>query len=138
MSPTGVYTVESHVADDLVAFDNITEENMYGRYQRMSSAIAEVATDTKKAPFLFSLCEWGWQQPWIWGKNIAQSWRVDGDISKIHRKCKSSPDANIAVAEPYWSAIAAIIDQQSFIWPGTDFYGHNDLVRLDPYISCLS
>lgn len=65
-----------------IPFDNITQENMYGRFRRMSDAIAEVAEKTKKPPFFYALCEWGWQQPWIWGKNLGQSWRVDGDISE--------------------------------------------------------
>jgi alpha-galactosidase len=29
---------------------------------------------------LFSLCEWGDNQPWEWGKPIGHSWRTTGDI----------------------------------------------------------
>ncbi|KAK5108871.1 hypothetical protein LTR62_007761 [Meristemomyces frigidus] len=93
--------------------DNVTEENMFGRYQRMSNAIAEFAAKRGQDPFLFSLCEWGWEQPWIWGKQISQAWRIDGDI------------------KPYWSAIAAIIDQVSFQYWSSDFYGHNDMDILE-------
>ncbi|KAK5111631.1 hypothetical protein LTR85_011809 [Meristemomyces frigidus] len=89
--------------------DNITEQNEFGRYQRMSNAIAEFASQYGESPFVFSLCEWGWQQPWVWGKKIAQAWRIDGDI------------------KPYWSSIAAIIDQVSFQYWASDFYGRNDM-----------
>jgi len=91
-----------------IPFDNITQQNMYGRYQRMADAIAEHGAKGGKL-FEFSLCEWGWQQPWIWAKNIAQGWRINGDI------------------KPYWSSIASIIDTASFVWWGSDFYGHNDM-----------
>lgn len=92
-----------------IPFDNITQENEYGRYQRMSSAIATFAATTNSTPFEFSLCEWGWQQPWIWGSRISQSWRINGDI------------------KPWWSSIASIIDQASFSYWATNFYGRNDM-----------
>ena len=78
----------------------------------MSDAIAEFA-EQSGCTFEFSLCEWGWQQPWIWGRRLAQAWRIDGDI------------------KPYWSAIAAIIDQASFQYWATDFYSHNDMDILE-------
>ncbi|KAK3647404.1 hypothetical protein LTR22_013835 [Elasticomyces elasticus] len=92
--------------------DNTTQENMLGRFQRMASAIEEFAAQTG-ITFEYSLCEWGWQQPWIWGRRMAQAWRNDGDI------------------KPYWSALAAIIDQASFQYWGSDFYGHNDMDILE-------
>ena len=92
-----------------IPFDNITEQNMLGRYQRMANAIAEYSKKTGDKPFLFSLCEWGWQQPWVWGKIMAQSWRINGDI------------------KPWWDSIASIIDQASFNYWSTDFYGRNDM-----------
>ncbi|KAK3621007.1 hypothetical protein LTR56_023050 [Elasticomyces elasticus] len=91
-----------------IPFDNLTQVNEVGRFQKMADAIAAVAGRTGTAPFWYSLCEWGWQQPWIWGVTMAQSWRIDGDI------------------KPYWPNIAAIIDQASFQYWGSDFYGHND------------
>jgi len=92
-----------------IPFDNITQENVYGRYQRMSTAIAQLAERTHSKPFMFSLCEWGWQQPWVWGKHLAHSWRINGDI------------------KPFWSSIASIIDLASFNYWSSDFYGHNDM-----------
>lgn len=96
-----------------IPFDNITQENMYGRYQRMADAISEVAKQTNNKPFQFSLCEWGWQQPWIWGSRLSQSWRINGDI------------------KPWWSSIASIIDQASFNYWASNFYGHNDMDILE-------
>lgn len=96
-----------------IPFDNITMENEYGRYQRMSNAIATHAVQTSSKPFELSLCEWGWEQPWIWGGRISQSWRINGDI------------------KPWWSSIAAIIDQASFNYWATGFYGRNDMDILE-------
>jgi alpha-galactosidase len=31
-------------------------------------------------PVLFSLCEWGNNKPWLWGKAIGHMWRTTGDI----------------------------------------------------------
>lgn len=92
-----------------IPFDNITQQNMYGRYQRMSEAIAEVSAMTGQPPFELSLCEWGWQQVYLWGSHISHAWRINGDI------------------KPWWSSIASIIDQASFSYFASNFYGHNDM-----------
>lgn len=84
-------------------------ENEIGRYQRMADAIVTVSESTKTPPFELSLCEWGWQQPWIWGSRLGHSWRINGDIG------------------PYWASVASIIDVASFNYWSTDFYGHNDM-----------
>ncbi|KAI0127193.1 alpha-galactosidase [Xylariales sp. AK1849] len=92
-----------------IPFDNVTQQNMFGRYQRMADAIVQVAASTGQPPFQFSLCEWGWQQVFVWGSRISHSWRINGDI------------------KPWWSSITSIIDQASFSWWASDFYGHNDM-----------
>jgi alpha-galactosidase len=32
-------------------------------------------------PIVFSICEWGDNQPWLWGKDIGHLWRTTGDIA---------------------------------------------------------
>lgn len=78
----------------------------------MADAIAEFAIETG-VTFQFSLCNWGWQQPWIWGRRLGQSWRTNGDI------------------KPWWDPLAAIIDNASFQYWAADFFGHNDLDILE-------
>jgi alpha-galactosidase len=70
----------------------------------MANAIAQIPR-----PIIFSLCEWGWSQVWIWGKRFGQSWRTTGDI------------------DTHWASLAAIIDFNSFHTQATDFYGRNDM-----------
>jgi alpha-galactosidase len=45
-------------------------------YKTMSKAIKIAGR-----PMIFSLCEWGNNQPWEWAKDIGQMWRISGDIS---------------------------------------------------------
>jgi alpha-galactosidase len=99
-----------------IPFDSVTQENVYGRYQRMADAIGARASSkpsSSSPPFQFALCEWGWQSPWIWAGRLGQSWRIGGDI------------------RPWWSALASIINQASFIATASNFYGRNDLDMLE-------
>jgi len=32
-------------------------------------------------PIVFSMCEWGSNKPWLWGKGVGNLWRTTGDIS---------------------------------------------------------
>ncbi|MEC4005469.1 glycoside hydrolase family 27 protein [Flavobacterium sp. SUN052] len=39
-----------------------------------------IALKTAGKPIIFSMCEWGDNQPWNFGKPIANLWRISGDI----------------------------------------------------------
>lgn len=95
-----------------IPFDDIIRQGIVGKYQRMADAITNLAQKSGQPPFLFSLCEWGWSQVWIWGKQFGQSWRTTGDIA------------------PKWDSLASIINFNSFITTSTDFYGRNDMDML--------
>ncbi|KAJ7328508.1 glycoside hydrolase superfamily [Mycena albidolilacea] len=92
--------------------DNVIRQGMLGKYQRMADALATLSQTSGKPPFVFSLCEWGQEQVWLWGKELGHSWRVTGDIA------------------PKWSSLASIINFNSFITQATDFSGHNDMDML--------
>ncbi|AOW17813.1 alpha-galactosidase [Polaribacter vadi] len=38
------------------------------------------ALKAAERPIVFSICEWGDNQPWKWGKEVGHLWRVTGDI----------------------------------------------------------
>ncbi|KAJ7266108.1 glycoside hydrolase [Mycena rebaudengoi] len=95
-----------------IPYDDIILQGMVGKYQRMADAMATLAETSQKAPFILSLCQWGWSEVWLWGATMGHSWRVTGDIS------------------PKWSSLASIINFNSFITQATDFYGHNDMDML--------
>ncbi|KAI0822885.1 glycoside hydrolase family 27 protein [Trametes gibbosa] len=96
-----------------IPYDEIIREGIVGKYKRMADAIAELSKTSGKPPLIFSLCEWGEEQPWLWARRYGQSWRTTGDIS------------------PDWSSIANIINQNSFIAWASDFHGHNDMDILE-------
>ncbi|KAI6028988.1 glycoside hydrolase family 27 protein [Pisolithus marmoratus] len=96
-----------------VPFDNITRENIMGRYARMANAISDLSQSTGETPLILSLCEWGREQVWLWGRRYGQSWRTTNDIS------------------PNWLSVASIINQNSFYSWASDFYGHNDMDMLE-------
>lgn len=49
--------------------------NAQESYATMSNALF-----TAKHPIVFSLCEWGSHQPWLWAAKDGQLWRSTGDI----------------------------------------------------------
>lgn len=95
-----------------IPYDDIIRQGMVGKYQRMTDAMATLAKTSRKTPFIFSLCQWGWSQVWLWGATMGHSWRITGDIA------------------PQWDSLAAIINSNSFITQATDFFGHNDMDML--------
>jgi len=63
---------------DYVKYDwcNTGKANAESAYSIMRDALK-----TTGRPIVFSLCEWGSHQPWLWAKDIGNSWRTTGDIS---------------------------------------------------------
>ncbi|KAL5513546.1 hypothetical protein ACEPAH_3945 [Sanghuangporus vaninii] len=95
-----------------IPYDDILRQNTMGKFERMANAIADLAKSSGKLPLIFNLCEWGWSQVWIWGKQLGQSWRIVDDLNAS------------------WTSITNTIKFNSFITMATDFYGQNDLDYL--------
>jgi alpha-galactosidase len=47
---------------------------------RASYALMRDALQKSGRPIVFSLCEWGSTQPWLWAKDVGNLWRTTGDI----------------------------------------------------------
>ncbi|KXN84638.1 putative alpha-galactosidase B [Leucoagaricus sp. SymC.cos] len=75
-----------------VPFDDVIKEGMVGKFQRMADAIARLSERTGKPPMLYSLCQWGREQPWLWARRFGQTWRTTDDTG------------------PDWGAIRSIIN----------------------------
>ena len=52
--------------------------NAKGAYLTMRDALFAAGR-----PIVFSICEWGDNRPWEWGKDIGHLWRTTGDITAI-------------------------------------------------------
>lgn len=68
---------------DYLKYDNCFNEGQSGtplisfnRYAKMSRAL-----NATGRPVLYSMCNWGEDQPWNFGPTIANTWRMSGDIS---------------------------------------------------------
>jgi alpha-galactosidase len=62
---------------DFLKYDWCSNEgqNAEAAYRTMSDALKATGR-----PILFSLCEWGSNEPWKWGKGVGHMWRTTGDI----------------------------------------------------------
>lgn len=62
---------------DYLKYDWCNTEGMDARaaYRLMSGALRATGR-----PIVFSLCEWGTSQPWLWAPGVGQLWRSTGDI----------------------------------------------------------
>jgi len=65
-------------------------------------------------PIVFSLCEWGDSQPWLWAKDICQMWRTTGDIRDD------------------WDSMMGIVDKEAYLWPyaGPDHWNDADILQV--------
>jgi alpha-galactosidase len=43
-------------------------------YTRVQQALAAT-----RRPIVLNICDWGYQQPWIWGPGVGSTWRTTGD-----------------------------------------------------------
>ncbi|WUV84556.1 NPCBM/NEW2 domain-containing protein [Streptomyces sp. NBC_01476] len=63
---------------DYLKYDNCnnTGADAQARYKAMGDALKATGR-----PILYSICEWGSNQPWNWAPGLGNSWRTTGDIA---------------------------------------------------------
>jgi alpha-galactosidase len=85
---------------DYLKYDNCnnagstTKQQYIDRYSAMRDALAA----TGRA-IVYSLCEWGVNEPWTWGADVGNLWRTTGDISDN------------------WNSLKSIVNQNAPLWP---------------------
>ena len=88
---------------DYLKYDWCSNEGQDARaaYQTMSDALKACGRQ-----IVFSICEWGRNKPWEWGKGIGHLWRTTPDIR------------NIFQGEVNWGGlgIVNILDRQADLW----------------------
>ncbi len=96
---------------DYLKYDNCNNQDRPAveRYRAMADALRATGR-----PIVYSLCEWGSNEPWTWGKRVGgELWRTTGDI------------------EDSWKSMLSILDKQvgleKFSGPG----GWNDPDMLE-------
>ncbi|TCO46710.1 alpha-galactosidase [Actinocrispum wychmicini] len=81
---------------DYLKYDNCNNQGVDAklRYTTMRDALRKTGR-----PIVFSLCEWGENQPWTWASDVGHLWRTTGDIS-------DSYDSMLAIAKKNWTLSA--------------------------------
>jgi alpha-galactosidase len=91
-------------------------------YATMSNALK-----TAGKPIVFSLCEWGDNQPWEWGKPIGNLWRISGDIYPCF-------DCEFKHVEGNWSSwgFMKIVEMRKDIrkYSGPDHWNDFDMMEV--------
>ena len=71
---------------DYLKYDWCNSENInpVGAYTLMRDAL-RAAVKACGRPIVFSICEWGENEPWKWGKGIGHLWRITPDIRDCYQ-----------------------------------------------------
>jgi alpha-galactosidase len=70
-----------------------TQQEFIDRYSRMRDALKATGRD-----IVYSLCEWGVQDPWEWAASVGHLWRTTGDISDNYTSMESRFELNAPLA----------------------------------------
>jgi alpha-galactosidase len=81
---------------DYLKYDNCNSDKTPAktRYERMRDALNKTGR-----PIFFSLCNWGEEQPWVWGNATGNSWRTTFDIRDSYQSFVSILDQNVKLAK---------------------------------------
>lgn len=94
--------------------------NAEGAYTTMRDALYAAGR-----PIVFSLCEWGNNKPWLWGKNIGHLWRTTGDITNCF---------DCVVDHGTWKSwgVMQILDMQEGLrqYAGPDHWNDPDMMEV--------
>ena len=96
---------------DYLKYDwcNVSTQNAKSSYITMRDALY-----TAGRPIVFSICEWGTNKPWEWGKEAGHLWRTTEDI--VDR----------------WDAMIVILDQEKDLakYAGPDSWNDRDMLEV--------
>jgi len=103
---------------DYLKYDwcNHSTQNVQASY-----AIMRDALKASGRPIVFSMCEWGVDDPWKWAADIGNLWRTTGDITD----CWSCTGV-------YTRGVMEIVDQEANLWPyaGPGHWNDPDMLEV--------
>jgi alpha-galactosidase len=81
---------------DYLKYDNCNNQGVDAiqRYTAMRDALKATGR-----PIVYSICEWGTNDPWLWGKDVGHLWRTTGDINDSWSSVLSIIQQNLPLAE---------------------------------------
>lgn len=90
-------------------------------YAKMSQALHDAGR-----PIIFSLCEWGSHDPWLWAAPVGQLWRTTGDIGPVFETDTDTTHG--------WrpNGVMAIVDMQDTLYKysGPDHWNDPDMLEV--------
>ncbi|MGP4046918.1 NPCBM/NEW2 domain-containing protein [Streptomyces sp. 2A115] len=86
---------------DYLKYDNCNNQGVdaKSRYTTMRDALRAASRSTGR-PIVYSICEWGENEPWEWAADVGHLWRTTGDISDTWGSMLSILKQNLPLA-PY-------------------------------------
>jgi alpha-galactosidase len=107
---------------DLLKYDWCNTDSLNAREAYITMARALQASGR---PILFSLCEWGNHQPWLWANGVGEMYRATGDITANFDKDKHMGT---------WTALSVltIVDKQPAIrqYNGPNHWNDPDMLEV--------
>jgi alpha-galactosidase len=107
---------------DYLKYDWCNTDSLNAREAYITMSLALKATGR---PIVFSLCEWGNHQPWLWAKGVGQLYRTTGDIY-------AGFDKNLSKGT--WTALSvlSILDKQVNIrqYAGPGHWNDPDMLEV--------
>lgn len=96
------------------SFDSaaIQYTNMGKELKRATKEYAE-KNGIEEKPIVYSICEWGYNRPFVWGKQAGNLWRTTGDI------------------KPFWASVLAIYEYNVLLYKNAGPGGWNDPDMLE-------
>ncbi len=81
---------------DYLKYDNCNNQGVDAieRYTTMRDALVATGRD-----IVYSICEWGQNDPWTWAEDVGHLWRTTGDISDNWSSMMSIFKENVQLAE---------------------------------------
>ncbi len=104
------------VFDNPVAsrFDSaVLQYRLMGRELRRAARETAEKEGTAEKPIVYSICEWGFNRPWKWGRTAGNLWRTTGDI------------------KPFWASVLGIYERNVLLWKYAGPGGWNDPDMLE-------
>lgn len=86
---------------------------LMGRELRRATREIAEKTGGEEKPIVYSICEWGFNRPWKWGKSAGNLWRTTGDI------------------KPFWASVLTIYERNVLLWKYAGPGGWNDPDMLE-------
>ncbi len=109
----GVNTIKIYTPIGSFMDSSAIQYRNMGKYLKQASKEVAEQTGKEEKPIVFSICEWGVNHPWKWGKSAGNLWRTTLDIF------------------PNWTSIMGIYEINARLWKYASPGGWNDPDMLE-------